>query len=171
MEAKKCESFEGTRITHITPLLFDVVRSKLFKQIAPDEPLTREALSSAAHEGKDAYIDYVSHKVGPLGFTMFHQFNHDNWIHLFGVGGGLRLQRIILGNPLIAITMLEHDLYSGLFVPVEMLLKELADKQGTEIVYVLPSSLIAGVNSDKKLEGAAKVLDAKLQDLVVFATS
>jgi hypothetical protein len=32
--------------------------------------------------------------------------------------------RVILGNPLIAITMLRHDLTAGLFAPVELLLLE-----------------------------------------------
>lgn len=76
------------------------------------------------------------------------------------------MKRIILGNPLIAITMLKHDLYTGLFVPVEILVKEKEAGKGTEVVYVLPSCLIAGINKDEKLVEAVGALDGKLEALV-----
>lgn len=36
----------------------------------------------------------------------------------------MKSKRIILGNPLIAITMLKHDMTAGLAVPVELLVLE-----------------------------------------------
>lgn len=93
------------------------------------------------------------------------EFNHGVWIPLFGAGSGLKAKRVILGNPLIAITMLKHDLNSGLFVPVEILVLERKDG-GTDVVYDLPSGLIAGVNKDPDLVSAAEKLDAKLGVLV-----
>lgn len=81
------------------------------------------------------------------------------------------MKRVLLGNPLVAITMLEHDLNAGLHVPVEVLLKELEGGKGTEIVYVLPSSLIASVNPDEKLQAAAKELDRKFEALTAHITS
>lgn len=81
------------------------------------------------------------------------------------------MRRIFLGNPLIAITMLEHDLNAGIYVPVELLLKEKEDSgQGTEVIYFLPSSLIAGVNKDEKLQASANVLDQKLEALISYIT-
>lgn len=94
------------------------------------------------------------------------ELNHGAWLPLYGVGSGLQLKRIILGNPLIAITMLEHDLKAGLAVPVELLVRELADGKGTELSYQLPSTLVAGGNADEKLLKAARELDRKLGELV-----
>lgn len=95
---------------------------------------------------------------------MEQEFNHGIWIPLFGVGRGLKAKRIILGNPLIAITMLKHDINAGLFVPIEILVIEKGE--GTEVIYVLPSSLIAGVKKDSELVAAAEKLDSKLEALL-----
>ena len=76
------------------------------------------------------------------------------------------MKRIILGNPLIAITMLKRDLTAGLFVPVEILVIETEKNGGTEVVYTLPSCLIAGLNNDEELLQAVKILDGKLDALV-----
>jgi uncharacterized protein (DUF302 family) len=76
------------------------------------------------------------------------------------------MKRIILGNPLIAITILKKDLTAGLFVPVEILVMEKEKNGGSDVVYTLPSCLITGVNKDEELEKAVKVLDGKLETLV-----
>jgi uncharacterized protein (DUF302 family) len=76
------------------------------------------------------------------------------------------MKRIILGNPLIAITMLKRELTAGLSVPVEILVMEKEKNVGTEVAYNLPSSLIAGFNKDEELLAAVKILDGKLEGLV-----
>jgi hypothetical protein len=78
---------------------------------------------------------------------------------------------MILGNPLIAITMIRHDLDVGLFAPVELLLSEKAGGEGCTLLYVLPSSLIAIDERDAELRGAAQALDAKLDALVRRSTT
>jgi len=86
-------------------------------------------------------------------------------VPLFGVGDGLKSKRIILGNPLIAITMLKHDMITGLAVPVELLVIETYEG-GVDLIYQLPSALIAGLNRDEKLVSAVAELDRKLEALV-----
>lgn len=76
----------------------------------------------------------------------------------------MKSKRIILGNPLIAITMLKHDMTAGLAVPVELLVLE--KKGGVDLVYQLPSALIAGLNQDENLVSAVEALDRKLEKLV-----
>lgn len=83
---------------------------------------------------------------------------------LFGVHAGKKATRVVFGNPLIAITMLRHDVNAGLFVPVEALIVE-REEQLTEVVQVLPSSLIAGVSDDAELKAAAEALDVKVAKL------
>jgi uncharacterized protein (DUF302 family) len=77
--------------------------------------------------------------------------------------------RVILGNPLIAITMLRHDVTAGLFAPVEVLLVDEGD-DGSSLTYVKPSTLMV-VEDNPKLLSAATELDAKLAALAANVTS
>jgi len=64
--------------------------------------------------------------------------------------------------------MIQHDLTAGLSVPIQMLVQEKSEEDGggCDLVYFLPSALIAGERGDRELEKAAKVLDEKLATLV-----
>ena len=166
MAAKCSETFPGQRITFTTSRSYDVVSARLNQSINASGPITRKKLEQLASRDRESFKSLFNSHVGPHGFVQFHEFDHGAWIRLFGVGNGLRLKRVILGNALIAITMLEHDLDAGLFVPVEVLLKELKGGKGTEVVYVLPSSLVTAGKDSGELKKAAEGLDAKLERLV-----
>jgi uncharacterized protein (DUF302 family) len=71
--------------------------------------------------------------------------------------------RVIIGNPLIAITMLRHDLTAGLFAPVELLLVEEDNNRGS-VIHAQPSSLMV-VETNPPLLAAARELDANLAAL------
>ena len=71
----------------------------------------------------------------------------------------------IFGNPLLAITMIRHDLTAGLFAPVEILVTEADDGLGTTITYVRPSSLMVIGNNPPLMKAAAE-LDNKLDELI-----
>jgi len=73
-----------------------------------------------------------------------------------------------LANPLIAITMLRHDVSAGLFAPVEMLLADEGSGRSS-LTYVKPSSLMA-VEPNPELRSAAQELDAKLAALAEKVT-
>jgi hypothetical protein len=60
---------------------------------------------------------------------------------LYEVGGGLQAKRIISGNPLIAITMLKHDLTAGLAVPVELLILEKRKEEGGGLIWFINSQV------------------------------
>lgn len=133
----------------------------------------------------EIFQEGVKDALGPSDFIFFAEFDHGNWMQFFSpfLSNASRpdenqkpaeprqCKRIILGNPLIAITMLKHDLNAGLAVPVELLLveddKEEGEKnRGTRIVYQLPSALIARLNTNPELREAAEKLDEKLEVLV-----
>lgn len=85
-----------------------------------------------------------------------------------------RTTRYILGNPLVAETMIAHDPYTVLNVPPTILVLENSNKSGTQVVYYLPSSVIAvsATGSVKpELKAAAEVLDAKLEALITRSTT
>ena len=104
--------------------------------------------------------------VGPSGFILFAIFDHGAWIKKVGLRR--KVVRFVIGNPLLAITMMRHDLTAGLFAPVELILIEEDDDQ-TSLTYVKPSSLMV-VDANEPLFTAAMDLDAKLQALAAKVT-
>ncbi|KAL2066047.1 hypothetical protein VTL71DRAFT_2118 [Oculimacula yallundae] len=164
----KSQKFEATRITLTSPKPYDDVLKSLYSSIGPPEsvsewPKMLKAISQSS-DAREKFTNTVNSLIGPHGFMIFQEFNHGAWIPMFGAGSGLKSKRIILGNPLIAITMLKHDTDAGLFVPVEILVSE--RKEGTQVIYDLPSGLIVGLNKDSELVSAAEKLDGKLGVLV-----
>jgi len=98
---------------------------------------------------------------------LFHEIDHGEWLPVFGIK--LMVMRWILGNPLMAITMMRHDLTAGLFVPVELLLVENESGEGSTLTYDLPSSLMA-TEHHLALREAGHALDRKLQQLLSRVT-
>jgi uncharacterized protein (DUF302 family) len=105
--------------------------------------------------------------VGESGFMLFYEIYHGGWLPRFGINW--RTVRWILGNPLIAITMIRHDITAGLFAPVEVLVTEKESGPGTTITYVRPSSLMVN-EENPPLREAAKALDEKFDALIAKAT-
>jgi uncharacterized protein (DUF302 family) len=159
--------FLGVRVKTTTSVAFDEVLRRLrsLTGLAP----APDFIAISQEPGTEAdYARNVRHCfVGKSGFMLFFEMDHGGWIGRFGIKR--KLVRWIFGNPLIAITMLRHDLSAGLFVPVELLLMEQADGQGSVVIYVRPSSLIA-TGKDAGLRAAAKALDRKVEALVARAT-
>jgi len=163
------ESFTGTRITFNTQTPFEKVIERLNVSIHnPSSPSWADVASRIKTSSLDAaaFTTLIQSSLGPHDFMKFAEFDHGAWVPLFGVGDGRRAKRIILGNPLIAITMLNHDMGAGLYVPVEILVLESSEARGTDVVYQLPSGLIAEGRDNQALMDAAKVLDGKLEELV-----
>ena len=115
----------------------------------------------------ESYEREVGSHVGPSGFMLFAQFDHGGWIKKAGIDQ--KVLRVVLGNPLIAITMLRHDVTAGLFAPVELLITE-EDDGGSALTYVVPSSLMV-VEPNEPLRAAAQALDDKLAALATKVTA
>lgn len=75
-----------------------------------------------------------------------------------------------IGNPLIAETIMKHDLRAGLNIPPRLLIIEKEDGCGTQVLYHLPSSVMA-IGDNHALKAAAEVLDEKLEELVAEVTA
>ena len=60
----------------------------------------------------------IQKTLGPSGFTRFFSADHGGWLTFIGQPAKVRVYTI--GNPLIAITMLRHDIRVGLNVPVRV---------------------------------------------------
>lgn len=118
------------------------------------------------HPDWDGYRDDVASYAGRSGFMLFAALDHGAWIGKAGIDR--KVVRLVVGNPLIAITMLRHDVTAGLFAPVELLLTEEPGGRSA-LTYVVPSSLMV-VSPNPPLLAAAEELDAKLFALAEAAT-
>jgi uncharacterized protein (DUF302 family) len=124
----------------------------------------REAVEASAGPGDFEARMHAAE--GPSGFMLFFAADHGAWMGIIGLKA--RANLYIVGNPLIARTMIEHDIGVGLNVPVRVLIYE--DSAGAcRVAYDLPSSLMARLKNDR-VTAAAKILDQKLSALAETAT-
>ena len=156
--------FNGVRIRFESKKSFDEVASALWADIG-EKPLGADKLATQFESWED-YKAAVEPHVGPSGFILFAVLNHGAWISKVGIRK--KVMRVIFGNPLLAVTMMRHDLTAGLFAPVELILIE-EDDDRTSLTYVRPSSLMV-VEKNEPLLAAALQLDAKLQALATKVT-
>ncbi|WP_091738091.1 DUF302 domain-containing protein [Phenylobacterium immobile] len=165
---RRIVSSEGTRIRVSSPLSFETVSEALLAQMG--KVLVPEFMAFVAEvKTAEDFDRIVSERwVGESGFMQFAVLSHSGWLPLYGINR--RAERWILGNPLIAITMIKHDISAGLFAPVELLLTDNEDKNGCTIDYVLPSSMIAPAGCSDALRAAANILDQKFEALVARAS-
>lgn len=158
--------FDGVRVRYDSAKSYDELVAALLADIG-EKPVTINDIATAT-DSWESYRERVESHVGPSGFMLFVLIDHGSWVTKAGIDR--KVLRVILGNPLIAITMLRHDVTAGLFAPVEVLLAEEGER--SSLTYVKPSSLMV-VEPNPELLSAAKQLDAKLAALAekVTATS
>jgi len=157
-------TFDGVRVRYDSAKSYDELRDALLADIG-EQPVPINELATSTGDWQ-SYQERVEPHVGPSGFMLFALIDHGAWITNAGIDR--RVLRVILGNPLIAITMLRHDVRAGLFAPVELLLTD--EGAGSSLTYVKPSSLMV-VEPNPELLGAAEELDAKLAALVAKVVS
>jgi uncharacterized protein (DUF302 family) len=151
--------FTGVRLRFDSSKSFDELVDALLSDVG-EKPVMIDDIA-INFDSWDSYQEKVETYVGPSGFMLFELFNHGGWIRKAGIDR--KALRVIIGNPLIAITMLRHDLTAGLFAPVELLLME-EDNNRSSLIYVQPSSLMV-VETNPPLLAAARELDTKLAAL------
>ncbi|OMC54853.1 hypothetical protein A5747_16075 [Mycobacterium sp. IS-836] len=156
-------TFQGVRARYGSAKTYDELVASLLADIG-EKPVPINDFATAAGDWQ-SYQRLVEPHVGPSGFMLFGLLDHGTWIKRAGIKR--KVLRVILGNPLIAITMLRHDVTAGLFAPVEVLLVDEGDGHSS-LTYVKPSSLMVldtGAGPNPELLGAARQLDAKLAAL------
>ncbi|KQH79758.1 hypothetical protein AO501_13620 [Mycobacterium gordonae] len=150
--------FQGVRVRYDSAKSYDELVTALLADIG-DQPVPLAEVTKPSDSWR-SYQAGVEPHVGPSGFMLFALIDHGSWLPNAGIDR--RALRVILGNPLIAITMLRHDVTAGLFAPVELLI--LDEPNGSSLTYVKPSSLMV-VEPNPELLSAAEQLDAKLAAL------
>jgi uncharacterized protein (DUF302 family) len=148
-----------------------VETEKPFGEVAPAfearlgkfDPAAYEQLQSGGDpEAVRARIDAMA---GPSGFMLFGTQNH---------GALLRLARqhrkavqYVVGNPLFALQMTQHDIRASLYAPLRVLIYE-SEERKTCVEYDRPSSLF-GQFGNAGVTEVATMLDRKLEQLVAEA--
>lgn len=150
--------FQGVRVRHDSTKSYDELVAALLADIG-GQPVLINNIAADNNDWEDFRQQVESH-VGPSGFMLFGLIDHGAWIAKTGIGR--KALRVILGNPLIAITMIRHDVTAGLFAPVELLI--LGEPNGSSLTYVKPSSLMV-IDDNSELRSAAEELDTKLAAL------
>ena len=152
--------FDGVRIHINSDITYDQAVAALLAEIGENpEPITD--LPAAFFEDWGSFAAEISRHLGSSEFMLMHLIDHGEWLQTAGINR--KALRAILGNPLISITMLRHDLTAGLFAPVELLILE-EDDHRSSVTYIKPSSLMV-VDDNPPLRAAALVLDEKLAAL------
>lgn len=159
--------FKGVRTVVTASVDFDEVMARLRAQMGSADVQEVVALAKTPMTEAEYVREVEERFVGKSGFMLFAEIDHGGWLPKFGINR--RSVRWILGNPLIAITLIRHDITVGLFAPVELLVTEAEDGHGATLTYVRPSSLMV-INENPPLLAAAKALDEKYDSLVAGAT-
>ena len=160
------QPFEAKRVRFESTRSFDEVLLNLRKLVGTATPQKVNKQESGGGT-REQFEKAIQSQVGESGFMLFFEIDHGDWLPVFGIQR--KVVRWILGNPLLAITMIRHDITAGLFVPVELLLVGNESGDGSTVMYDLPSSLMA-IERNPALRDAARVLDRKLQTLVSRVT-
>lgn len=159
--------FKGVRTEVASPVRFDDVLTRLRSLMGRVNPAEIVTLAQSGISEAE-FVRVVQERFeGESGFMLFAEIDHGGWLSTFQIQR--RMVRWILGNPLIAVTMIRHDMTAGLFAPVEILVTEAEDGQGTLVTYVRPSSLMVIEENPPHL-AMATLLDAKFDALIERAT-
>jgi uncharacterized protein (DUF302 family) len=151
---------------HVSSRSFEQVVSAFESAVGSIEDTGFPALLASTKSVEEFQASVQSRAVSS-GFMRFLTVDHGAWMARVGLNAKARMYTI--GNPLIAWTMLEHDVAAGLNVPLRLMIYEEPATRTTRLSYDLPSSLMSGLKN-KKVTVAAKKLDAKLISLAVHAT-
>jgi hypothetical protein len=97
---------------------------------------------------------------GPSGFMHVLAFDHGKWQRLYGIEA--KAKQYTYGNPILAWSMVKHDIAACSHVPFRVLIYETAAGE-SRIAYDLPSSLMSQLGNEVVSE-AARPLDDKVTD-------
>jgi uncharacterized protein (DUF302 family) len=130
------------------------------RQLGRFDPDAYKALSAGGDtDGVRARIEAMA---GSSGFMLFGTQDHGALLRL--AGQRRKAIQYVVGNPLFAVQMTQHDLRASLYAPLRVLLYE--NEEGkTCVEYDRPSSLF-GQFGNAEIDAVAATLDRKLEALV-----
>ncbi len=109
--------------------------------------------------------EYLSSLSGDTGLILFGVQRHGDLLKINNKPR--KAKQYIIGNPLTAIQMTQHDIRAALYAPLRIIVYE-GDNNRSYVEYDLPSSLFGQFGNEKVLE-VAKGLDKKLLSVIMIA--
>lgn len=113
-------------------------------------------------ENKSTIERVIGTQEGSSGFMIFATYDHGSLLNIKGTPR--KAKQYVVGNPLIATRMTEHDIRAALYAPLRLLVYEDAGSK-LHVEYDLPSTLF-GQFHNPEVDAVAKALDQKLEELV-----
>src|SRR5258708_2623246 len=155
--------FRVDHVRLVTDKPFEVVSKAFERQLGRFDPDVYKSLAASGDaEGVRAKIEAMA---GPSGFMLFGTNDHGALLRL--AGQKRKAIQYVVGNPLFALHMTQHDIRASLYAPLRVLLYE-DERRRTCLEYDKPSSLFGQFNDDR-IAPVASMLDRKLEDLVTTA--
>jgi uncharacterized protein (DUF302 family) len=142
---------------------FEEVVKGFERQLGRFDPDVYKSFSTGGNAGEiRARIEAMA---GPSGFMLFGTTDHGALLRL--AGQERKAVQYVIGNPVFALQMTQHDIRAGLYAPLRVLLYEDGEGQ-TCVEYDKPSALF-GQFGDDRISPTAAMLDKKLEALVAAA--
>jgi uncharacterized protein (DUF302 family) len=142
---------------------FAKVTKAFEEQVGQFDPEVYQSLTASVDAAKvRADIEAMA---GPSGFMLFRTSDHGALLRL--AGQKKKAIQYLVGNPLFAVQMTQHDVRASLYAPLRVLIYEKQDGK-TCVEYDKPSSLF-GQFGNAKVTEVATMLDRKLEQLVAKA--
>ncbi len=160
------DEFKVTHCDYASPRSFEAVVAAFEQSVGDSQNRAFEKDIQPAAD-RDDFERRTTARLGDSGFTRFLTVDHGAWLPFYGVDAKCRMYTI--GNPLIARTMLVHDIGAGLNVPVRITIYEDRQTGVTHFAYDQPSSLMSRLGNEE-VTAAARLLDQKLADLAESVT-
>ena len=160
------ESYSVQHCEHVSQRPFEAVVAAFEAELGSVEDpalIPGEVASATSQADFEARIRAFE---GRSGFMRFLTNDHGAW--MARIGAEAKIRSYVIGNPLLAQTMITHDPGVGLNVPIRVVIFQ-AKTGEVRLGYDLPSSLMSRLRNDK-VSAAALKLDAKLRALAEHAT-
>jgi uncharacterized protein (DUF302 family) len=141
---------------------FEDVTIAFERQLGRFDPDVYQALAGSGDAEARAKIAAMA---GPSGFMLFAAHNHGALLRF--AGQKRKAVQYVVGNPLFAFQMTQHDIRASLYAPLRVLIYE-NDEGKTCVEYDSPSSLF-GQFGNVRIRPTAAMLDKKLEGLVAAA--
>jgi uncharacterized protein (DUF302 family) len=142
---------------------FEKVTKAFEEQTGRFDPAAYQQLNAGADP--DEVRAKIKAMEGPSGFMLFRTSDHGALLRL--AGEKRKALQYLVGNPLFALQMTQHDIRASLYAPLRVVIYE--NEQGkTCVEYDRPSSLFGQFGNTKVTE-VARMLDRKLEQLVAKA--
>jgi uncharacterized protein (DUF302 family) len=142
---------------------FEEVASAIERQLGRFNPDVYKSL--AAGEDAGGARAKIEAMTGPSGFMLFGTQDHGALLRL--AGQQRKAIQYVVGNPLLALQMTQHDIRASLYAPLRVLIYK-SDEGKTCVEYDKPSSLFGQFGNDR-ISPTAAMLDKKLEALVAAA--